>query len=122
MIRRPPRSTLFPYTTLFRSVLQHLLRRLYGSGRPDRVHGDLVTRIRRAEEKAARAVDGDIRQAVGKRTAGDVLELSAGRVDGEAGRDLRLAARPDVEEAAIGAHRHRRRDARLLDAGNRNLL
>src|ERR1043165_10210836 len=26
MIRRPPRSTVFPYTTLFRSVL-HLLRR-----------------------------------------------------------------------------------------------
>src|SRR3712207_8527375 len=24
MIRRPPRSTLFPYTTLFRSVLAHL--------------------------------------------------------------------------------------------------
>src|SRR3712207_9059386 len=24
MIRRPPRSTLFPYTTLFRSALQHL--------------------------------------------------------------------------------------------------
>src|SRR5258708_29768466 len=28
MIRRPPRSTLFPYTTLFRSLLgRHLLRR-----------------------------------------------------------------------------------------------
>src|SRR3712207_7659433 len=27
MIRRPPRSTLFPYTTLFRSVLQPDLRR-----------------------------------------------------------------------------------------------
>src|SRR3712207_6999612 len=25
MIRRPPRSTLFPYTTLFRSVVVHLL-------------------------------------------------------------------------------------------------
>src|SRR3712207_9588520 len=25
MIRRPPRSTLFPYTTLFRSVQQHLV-------------------------------------------------------------------------------------------------
>src|SRR5256885_10367569 len=25
MIRRPPRSTLFPYTTLFRSVLQAVL-------------------------------------------------------------------------------------------------
>src|SRR5436305_10143492 len=24
MLRRPPRSTLFPYTTLFRSVSQHL--------------------------------------------------------------------------------------------------
>src|SRR3712207_7647774 len=24
MIRRPPRSTLFPYTTLFRSPLEHL--------------------------------------------------------------------------------------------------
>src|SRR3989442_15481794 len=23
MIRRPPRSTLFPYTTLFRSIIQH---------------------------------------------------------------------------------------------------
>src|SRR2546422_8152303 len=28
MIRRPPRSTLFPYTTLFRSRLTILLRRI----------------------------------------------------------------------------------------------
>src|SRR5256886_14838085 len=28
MIRRPPRSTLFPYTTLFRSVAQQRQRRL----------------------------------------------------------------------------------------------
>ena len=27
MIRRPPRSTLFPYTTLFRSVIDALVRR-----------------------------------------------------------------------------------------------
>src|SRR2546423_12455809 len=26
MIRRPPRSTLFPYTTLFRSLVRRLLR------------------------------------------------------------------------------------------------
>src|SRR5438270_10659157 len=39
MIRRPPRSTLFPYTTLFRSagvegrgVLRHALRRGMGAG------------------------------------------------------------------------------------------
>src|SRR2546430_10454318 len=28
MIRRPPRSTLFPYTTLFRSLVDHVLERL----------------------------------------------------------------------------------------------
>src|SRR5258705_5418632 len=27
MIRRPPRSTLFPYTTLFRSLVEHLRAR-----------------------------------------------------------------------------------------------
>src|SRR5260370_12262838 len=27
MIRRPPRSTLFPYTTLFRSIFGHIARR-----------------------------------------------------------------------------------------------
>src|SRR2546425_11452499 len=26
MIRRPPRSTLFPYTTLFRSTIEHKVR------------------------------------------------------------------------------------------------
>src|SRR3712207_6913110 len=30
MIRRPPRSTLFPYTTLFRSQLAGVLRRARG--------------------------------------------------------------------------------------------
>src|SRR3712207_9398543 len=30
MIRRPPRSTLFPYTTLFRSVHQHEILALLG--------------------------------------------------------------------------------------------
>src|SRR2546428_10304336 len=33
MIRRPPRSTLFPYTTLFRSAAQVLLDRLFLDGR-----------------------------------------------------------------------------------------
>src|SRR2546429_5532214 len=30
MIRRPPRSTLFPYTTLFRSSVSLCLSRIYG--------------------------------------------------------------------------------------------
>src|SRR3712207_8010937 len=37
MIRRPPRSTLFPYTTLFRSLLQHGLPVLAGVHLGDRV-------------------------------------------------------------------------------------
>src|SRR5436853_4935004 len=32
MIRRPPRSTLFPYTTLFRSRGQHVARRRAAQG------------------------------------------------------------------------------------------
>src|SRR2546426_8036822 len=35
MIRRPPRSTLFPYTTLFRSLSAH----------PDGLHGDQRARV-----------------------------------------------------------------------------
>src|SRR3712207_8848216 len=34
MIRRPPRSTLFPYTTLFRSLQRLRLSGAPGSGRP----------------------------------------------------------------------------------------
>src|SRR6266699_6476420 len=45
MIRRPPRSTLFPYTTLFRSRAHHLsLRRAHAGG----VRGR--QRARRSEE------------------------------------------------------------------------
>src|SRR2546422_7320388 len=36
MIRRPPRSTLFPYTTLFRSMQR---RCAAGERRPNRFHG-----------------------------------------------------------------------------------
>src|SRR5258706_12019092 len=32
MIRRPPRSTLFPYTTLFRSPSAHVVHLMEGSG------------------------------------------------------------------------------------------
>src|SRR5688572_31032300 len=32
MIRRPPRSTLFPYTTLFRSILEQLAAKIPPTG------------------------------------------------------------------------------------------
>src|SRR3712207_7534164 len=70
MIRRPPRSTLFPYTTLFRSELVGLLevlrrqedRRALGLQPPDLVpqrdaaHG-VEARRRLVEEEDVRLVD-----------------------------------------------------------------
>src|SRR3712207_7033175 len=38
MIRRPPRSTLFPYTTLFRSLKQFFIDRILETSRIPRVH------------------------------------------------------------------------------------
>src|SRR3712207_8866382 len=50
MIRRPPRSTLFPYTTLFRSLDAHAPAGAAGDLRPARVlaTGDLRLGQRRA--------------------------------------------------------------------------
>src|SRR5256885_11639006 len=54
MIRRPPRSTLFPYTTLFRSLRRRLERARLGAGCP---HGpDAVgARARGQDQRLARA-------------------------------------------------------------------
>src|SRR6266699_2747619 len=52
MIRRPPRSTLFPYTTLFRSRLAQLRR---GAPLP-RVVGDASGRIPRPASPQPRGV------------------------------------------------------------------
>src|SRR5690242_21219474 len=41
MIRRPPRSTLFPYTTLFRSERQRLADAAGGAGDPDDLAGEV---------------------------------------------------------------------------------
>src|SRR2546425_7412930 len=37
MIRRPPRSTLFPYTTLFRSIRVRIQQGAFGATNPDHV-------------------------------------------------------------------------------------
>src|SRR3989441_11025042 len=52
MIRRPPRSTLFPYTTLFRSVLVHY-------GRSSQEAESLVDSIR-AKGGRAEAIRADL--------------------------------------------------------------
>src|SRR5256885_8511317 len=59
MIRRPPRSTLFPYTTLFRSPRGCPPAVLAGSGgahfgRRDHRHSDRGGRIRARDRKSTR--------------------------------------------------------------------
>src|SRR2546422_3421759 len=55
MIRRPPRSTLFPYTTLFRSVGGDLQRDVRGARRPhlgeQRLERDRVGRGERGGDR-----------------------------------------------------------------------
>src|SRR5256885_9429227 len=50
MIRRPPRSTLFPYTTLFRSLLERLVQLLTG---PEHAHVpvELLAQLRDLRER-----------------------------------------------------------------------
>src|SRR5437667_6558497 len=50
MIRRPPRSTLFPYTTLFRSQERPALRRDMVADRPAQHRIACLERVERSEE------------------------------------------------------------------------
>src|SRR5258708_15063480 len=54
MIRRPPRSTLFPYTTLFRSVISRLADSQDGAA-----HEQLRKASGEAREERGEAPDGD---------------------------------------------------------------
>src|SRR2546430_11816960 len=55
MIRRPPRSTLFPYTTLFRSRPDHLTHGF----REQRQTRNIMVRMRSETDPQPRAVMGD---------------------------------------------------------------
>src|SRR3989454_1550744 len=66
MIRRPPRSTLFPYTTLFRSVLEVLLRFFAGERAAQEAE---VQRLQEQDDdlgrERLRGGDADLRAGVG---------------------------------------------------------
>src|SRR3712207_7586557 len=55
MIRRPPRSTLFPYTTLFRSAVVHEHQLVLGRDRARAVHEPAV----QLAQAVAAAIDRD---------------------------------------------------------------
>src|SRR3712207_7450266 len=59
MIRRPPRSTLFPYTTLFRSRWGESVRGLPSGGSPSDLGPDRVPLHAEARQLAEHGGDGD---------------------------------------------------------------
>src|SRR3712207_1532458 len=99
MIRRPPRSTLFPYTTLFRS------RRERGGGADDAAQraGVLAQASREVSDTSRRAAESlaELRSAIGDISRSTTL---ASAVTEEAVRDAqavdeRIAALQDATEA-----------------------
>src|SRR2546430_11760383 len=100
MIRRPPRSTLFPYTTLFRSL----------------VHADLESRLREAGRGVRHSrLSREGRERAGRdgRAGECPARAGAGRVHDRAGSQ-RVPDDP-ARRLALGADRDRagRRDGRL---------
>src|SRR2546423_15622480 len=92
MIRRPPRSTLFPYTTLFRSSLEFVLdSSAIGVEKPDpRIFRMALERSGLAPDEAVYIGDIYSIDVVGARAAGmQAVLLDPGRCWGA--RDCNLA-------------------------------
>src|SRR2546422_9223411 len=92
MIRRPPRSTLFPYTTLFRSLAREGV-----DGAEEHVVADLVEVAAVAEPRAGR------RDVVGRRLA---LGLHEDRQVDEVPPVPPGERRQELEPIAVGLHDH----------------
>src|SRR3989441_13028908 len=91
MIRRPPRSTLFPYTTLFRSDLHLVLQQaVYGAG-----HG-----VPDAEAVRVDALQEAVERREHARLGGEVAE-GGGRLEG-AGDGVGFAVGERSEERRVG--------------------
>src|SRR5256886_11163961 len=82
MIRRPPRSTLFPYTTLFRSLAKQF-EEIYVPGRADPIRiprqSEALYLLQRIRDEAHRFAIAYHRQLRGKRMTKSVLDDIPGR-------------------------------------------
>src|SRR3989449_2582348 len=63
MIRRPPRSTLFPYTTLFRSIYRALNRR-----QAERAFRRWAGRWRKRRPRAVACVERDLEELLDRKS------------------------------------------------------
>src|SRR3712207_9444478 len=103
MIRRPPRSTLFPYTTLFRSDMEAarpaVMRAVRDRFRPEFLNrlDEIVLFRRLAREDMASIVDiqrGRLRRLLEGRRLRQELDDKAREWRAEAGYDPAYGARP----------------------------
>src|SRR3989449_7661229 len=88
MIRRPPRSTLFPYTTLFRSRLELARHRIVGRARM------VLLRVRLRERKALPFFGDDVHHTGALERLHDLEGLHQLR-------DVVPVDRPEVAEAEL---------------------
>src|SRR5574337_1770720 len=116
MIRRPPRSTLFPYTTLFRSGRLAARGRGRLAQRPDRQRATTAARderrlLERTTERPAQIHAGDVRgrphgavraAAVFRVAAEDLLHLQETAVHGTPDRGDAQPRLPDAVDAGAG--------------------
>src|SRR2546422_8673761 len=121
MIRRPPRSTLFPYTTLFRSVALVLLRD-ETTWKPE---ADEARHGRRAEQQEQR--EGGLADQVATPVeipAHHPLEDAVEATEEQPERAARLALRPQEQRRERRAQRERAagRDQDRHGEGDRELL
>src|SRR3712207_7438181 len=111
MIRRPPRSTLFPYTTLFRSLLGELLAP--GALRDVRVGPRDLLALRRAARVVARVLAEQEERALGQVLAVDLGRDLAQRVQALGHVDraglARLVVHPRDRAVERPVDLHRRR-------------
>src|SRR3989441_11951417 len=113
MIRRPPRSTLFPYTTLFRSADEPDLMRLEDLG-DGRVVGLAVAEVLGVQEHGRHSPLGGDLQRPGALAIGDDHGDAGRKVGPRAGVEDRL----EVRAATGGEHAD---PERLLHATSRSL-
>src|SRR6267154_1380276 len=139
MIRRPPRSTLFPYTTLFRSkgqLRRRKLRNRVRRGGPNRV---VIGRARLYEHPAAARPPprpschlrhklecalagpeiGEMEAGIGVHDAddGDVGKVEPLRDHLRAQQDVDLAARNTLQDVMVGPFARRRIEVHPRDPG-----
>src|SRR2546430_12344732 len=125
MIRRPPRSTLFPYTTLFRSRTRHDARRFHDHHVPGKaVHADFFAL---QQEPATPAAD---RRDTNGPPGGGSTDQPLSNVDLDDRWEVDGLRAPPYADGRVVAHHHRLDGAlhgrrpvdRLRRAGGRLLL